>query len=214
MPGTTVFAFFGGACELQGVIPFGCGTSELSSCLLPLAKVRNLVYNRELRGLSDTDALFLADELWQGLDDYGRLSSILSAASLPFKLATLGLRIAPLSSDMLTQEDYLSIYEPHRFRLTVLEHYRWCASLVSLGYAQPSINRVLSDGTGDGRSQEDRLHPHLTDIDGLSRFESLVAERDGEHKGTDLLALDSHLCDYACEMLKLVGLGIYRDKEK
>ncbi len=185
-----------------------------------IASLRNLAYSRELPSLSGVEAVSVAEELWHSLDSYGRASSLFAAVSLPFKLDLLGLYIAPASDSMLTLREYLSIYEPHADALCTAEHYRWCSSLISLGYARPTLERILTerktdkDGKEyytDGKSREEKLHPHLTDLSGLRRFAHLVAERDGTlPTERDVIGLDRHLLDYAWHMLTLAGLGIYK----
>ena len=209
------------ACD--GCLTFGSDTDSLYEKYLTVAKVRNFAYGRDISNIGDGEALTLAENLWEQLDIYAKRSSLFAAVSLPFKLAALGFTVSHISDKAVAYDEFLTAYnrENNRALFCEQEHYRWCAALITEGYAPPSIERILNEKRVDvcgkevytnGKNSEEKLHPHLTDMAGLERFAALVAERDGVNAAErDVIGYDYELLDNAVYMLRAAGLGIYRE---
>lgn len=208
------------ACD--GCFSFGFDTRGLFEKYLTAAKVRNIAYGRDISHIALGDALALAEDLWDKLDTYAKRSNLFAAVSLPFKLAALDFTVSPLDENALTYGEYLTEYKrgDRRLSFCIQEHYRWCAALITEGYAPPRLSRILNERRvgvcgkavyTDGKSSEEKLHPHLTDMAGLVRFAELTAERDGVMPAErDVIKYDFEILDFAWHILRAAGLGIYR----
>lgn len=209
------------ACD--GCFAFGFDNDGLYEKYLTVAKVRNFAYGRDISDMPIDETLFLAENMWEQLDNYAKRSSLFAAVSLPFKLALLGFTVSPIGDKRVDYDEFLAAYnrEDNREILCEQEHYRWCAALITEGYAPPTIERILTEKRADvcgkkvytnGKNSEEKLHPHLTDMAGLIRFASLTAERDGVTAAErDVIGYDYELLDNAVYMLRAAGLGIYRE---
>ena len=185
--------------QKENVIPFGADQEVLSyetvvrDAALNKAKIQSLKY----QGVPVTEENLSTE--WATLSPLKRMSNVYAVASIPFKLACLG-----ISGD-LPREEYLQKYnpkgnglrpigflaEPHdsfepRDVLAFMEHCRWNAYEMSQGVL-PKKKEGLETGVFFSKSDDELRHMNLASQAGLTEFYDYVT-RLNEKYGTDYTA--------------------------
>lgn len=95
-----------------------------------------------------------------------------------------------------------------RSSLTVQEHYRWNAFMVSCGFIPQSIGKTLEKGS---KSYEEKTHANLSSFEGLFQYRKAMAEHlDCEQSDTDVIKYDCQLMDDAWWFLDSKGYKVFR----
>ena len=96
------------------------------------------------------------------------------------------------------------------FFMSVEEHLRWNAYILTGGFVPSSLKRI-TEGSDRGKDYRLRIHNNLTTYEGLIDFRKLMAEITGAtEEETDVIHYDYQILDDAWQMLDNLGYKIVR----